>query len=55
MTTAPDRCTHSFPDPYPQPIDQPGDCRTCGITYQEAAAMTGPADDTRQINTGSQP
>lgn len=43
MTTAPERCTHSFPDPYPQPIDQPGDCRGCGITYQaakDAAAMT---------------
>lgn len=32
----PDRCTHSFPDPYPQPISQIGDCRDCGITYQEA-------------------
>lgn len=48
MTTAPG-CTHSFPDPYPQPIDQPGDCRGCGITYQEAkdAAMTNPADVAR--------
>lgn len=37
MTQQPtDRCNHSFPDPYPQPMDQPGDCRHCGITYQEA-------------------
>lgn len=44
MTT--DRCTHSFPDPYPQPLSQIGDCRHCGITYQEAkAAMTTPADE----------
>lgn len=29
-------CTHSFPDPFPQPMTQPGDCRNCGISYQEA-------------------
>lgn len=29
-------CTHSFPDPFPQPISQIGDCRGCGISYQEA-------------------
>lgn len=48
MTTTPD-CLHSFPDPYPQPIDQPGDCRTCGISYQEAkdAAMTNPSEELR--------
>lgn len=41
-------CTHSFPDPFPQPIDQIGDCRNCGITYQEAkAAMTTPSDELR--------
>ena len=31
-----DRCTHSFPDPHPQPIEQIGPCRDCGISYQEA-------------------
>ena len=43
-----DRCTHSFPDPYPQPMSQPGDCRNCGISYHEAkdaAAMTTAADE----------
>ena len=30
------RCNHSFPDPHPQPISQIGNCRTCGISYQEA-------------------
>lgn len=29
-------CTHSFPDPFPQPISQIGDCRDCGISYEEA-------------------
>lgn len=44
MTTTPD-CTHSFPDPYPQPMTQPGDCRNCGISYQEArATMTTAAE-----------
>lgn len=48
MTT--DRCTHSFPDPYPQPTSQIGDCRDCGISYQaakDAAAMTTAADELR--------
>ena len=43
MTASAEQCTHSFPDPYPQPMTQLGDCRYCGITYQEAksaAAMT---------------
>ena len=45
MTAA---CTHSFPDPFPQPMTQLGDCRGCGISYQEAkAAMTTPADELR--------
>lgn len=35
-----DPCHHSFPDPYPQPIDQPGNCRHCGTTYQEAKRQT---------------
>lgn len=30
------RCTHSFPDPYPQPITQHVACRHCGTTYQQA-------------------
>lgn len=30
------RCNHSFPDPYPGPLDQPGPCRHCGTTYQQA-------------------
>ena len=39
MSTA--GCTHSFPDPHPDPIEQIGNCRGCGISYQEAkAAMT---------------
>lgn len=29
-------CEHSFPDPYPAPIDQPGDCRHCDTSYQTA-------------------
>lgn len=29
-------CHHSFPDPHPQPISQIGNCRSCGIAYQEA-------------------
>jgi len=29
-------CTHSFPDPYPQPMDQICDCRHCGTSYAEA-------------------
>ena len=33
---AADRCQHSFPDPYPAPIGQPGDCRHCGTSYQAA-------------------
>lgn len=37
------RCEHSFPDPFPQPMTQIGDCRDCGISYQEArqAAVCG--------------
>lgn len=33
-------CTHSFPDPYPQPPDPPGPCRHCGTTYQQARQET---------------
>lgn len=33
-------CTHSFPDPFPQPIEQIGNCRGCGISYQEARQAT---------------
>lgn len=53
MTTAPGPCTHSFPDPYPQPIDQPGNCRDCDISYQEAkdAAMSTAADELRAAAT----
>ncbi|MFF0736846.1 hypothetical protein ACFYVK_35195 [Streptomyces chartreusis] len=31
-------CAHSFPDPYPAPLDQPGDCRHCDTSYQTARA-----------------
>ena len=34
MSTA--GCTHSFPDPHPDPIEQIGDCRDCGISYRAA-------------------
>lgn len=37
MSTTAD-CNHSFPDPFPQPIEQIGNCRGCGISYQEARA-----------------
>ena len=29
-------CEHSFPDPFPQPMTQSGNCRDCGISYQAA-------------------
>ena len=29
-------CDHSFPDPYPHPMDQVGDCRHCGTSYTDA-------------------
>lgn len=34
--TDPTHCHHSFPDPYPQPLTQIGNCRHCGTTYQKA-------------------
>ena len=47
-------CAHSFPDPYPHPMDQLGDCRHCGVSYAEARQQNdGPsvaeaaADDRR--------
>lgn len=47
-------CDHSFPDPYPHPMDQLGDCRHCGVSYAEARQQNdGPsvaeaaADDRR--------
>lgn len=38
--STPAACTHSFPDPFPQPIEQIGNCRDCGISYQEARQAT---------------
>jgi hypothetical protein len=42
VTTPPADCAHSFPDPHPAPLDQIGDCRHCGTSYQAAKAE---ADD----------
>ncbi|GGW98948.1 hypothetical protein [Streptomyces chartreusis] len=45
MTTP--ACTHSFPDPYPQPVDQIGNCRNCGTSYRDAKAAATPAEELR--------
>ena len=46
MTDQPERrCQHSFPDPYPQPMSHIGDCRTCGISYQDAKRQHQTDDD----------
>jgi len=29
-------CQHSFPEPYPHPMDQVGDCRHCEVSYTDA-------------------
>lgn len=48
--TQPARCAHSFPDPYPQPLDQIGNCRHCGTTYQDAKRQT----DSRNPDQGGE-
>jgi hypothetical protein len=36
VTEPTDPCTHSFPVTPPHSLDHPGQCRHCGITYQQA-------------------